>query len=44
MTESFNFAYDSNIFLNRCNACKGLWLDGGELRSVAQFIKKTLPS
>jgi len=44
MTESFNFAYDSNIFLNRCNACNGIWLDGGELRSVAQFIKKTLPS
>ena len=43
-TDSFNFAYDSNIFLNRCNACDGVWLDGGELRSVAQFIKKTLPS
>lgn len=44
MTDSFNFAYDSNIFLNRCNACDGIWLDGGELRSVAQFIKKTLQS
>jgi uncharacterized protein len=43
-TDSFNFAYDSNIFLNRCNACDGVWLDGGEIRSVAQFIKKTLRS
>ena len=42
-TESFNFAYDSNIFLNRCNACNGVWLDGGELRCVAQFIKNVLP-
>jgi len=43
-TDSFNFAYDSNIFLNRCNACDGIWLDGGEIRSVAQFIKKSLRS
>tara|TARA_B110000503_G_scaffold63002_1_gene99644 strand:+ start:4162 stop:4500 length:339 start_codon:yes stop_codon:yes gene_type:complete len=41
LTEPFNFAYDSNIFLNRCNACDGVWLDGGELRSVAQFVKRT---
>ena len=39
-TESFNFAYDSNIFLNRCGTCDGVWLYGGEIRSVAQFIKK----
>jgi Zn-finger nucleic acid-binding protein len=43
ITESFNFAYDSNIFLNRCGDCSGIWLDGGELRSVAQFIKNTSP-
>lgn len=40
-TESFNYAYDSNIFLNRCKACSGIWLDGGELREVALFIKKS---
>ena len=40
MTESFNFAYDSNIYLNRCLACEGIWLDGGELRQVAAFIRK----
>ena len=43
-TVSFNFAYDSNIFLNRCKACDGVWLDGGELQRVAQFIKKTSKS
>ena len=40
-TESFNFAYDSNIFLNRCLSCEGIWLDGGELREVAQFLQKS---
>ncbi len=39
-TESFNFAYDSNIFLNRCLSCEGVWLDGGELREVALFVRK----
>mgnify|MGYP001073017643 CR=1 FL=1 len=40
-TESFNYAYDSNIFLNRCVTCAGIWLDGGELRRVALFINKS---
>ena len=43
ITESFNFAYVSNIFLNRCTDCRGIWLDGGELRRVAQFIKNASP-
>ena len=43
ITESFNFAYDSNVFLNRCTDCRGIWLDGGELRRVAQFIKNASP-
>lgn len=41
ITESFNYAYDSNIFLNRCVGCSGIWLDGGELRQVALFISKS---
>lgn len=41
ITESFNYAYDSNIFLNRCFNCSGLWLDSGELRQVALFINKS---
>ena len=42
-TQSFNFAYDSNIFLNRCDACSGIWLDSGELLNVVSFIKKQPP-
>lgn len=35
----FNYAYDSNIFLDRCPACDGLWLDGDEIRRVAKHIQ-----
>jgi len=43
VTEPFNSAYYSNIFLNRCADCRGLWLDGGELRRVAPLIKDASP-
>tara|TARA_B110000305_G_C18972054_1_gene417607 strand:+ start:68 stop:493 length:426 start_codon:yes stop_codon:yes gene_type:complete len=39
-TESFNYAYDSNVFLNRCGECRGIWLDHGELGRVALFLQK----
>ncbi len=35
----FNYAYDSNIFLDKCPACGGVWTDGGEIFTLASCIK-----
>jgi Zn-finger nucleic acid-binding protein len=35
----FNFAYDSNIFLDKCPRCGGIWTDVGEILKVAQHLK-----
>ena len=32
--EQFNYAYDSNIILDRCRACDGVWMDRGELYKI----------
>ena len=39
LMKRFNYAYDSNIFLDRCPACDGLWLDGDEIRRIAKHIQ-----
>jgi len=38
-TSLFNYSYDSNIFLNRCPSCRGIWADRGELRQLARYSK-----
>jgi Zn-finger nucleic acid-binding protein len=35
----FNFAYDSNIILDRCPSCGGIWADRGEVFQMATYIK-----
>ncbi len=35
----FNYAYDSNVFLNKCPTCDGVWTDAGELDGVARYLK-----
>jgi Zn-finger nucleic acid-binding protein len=35
----FNYAYDSNIFLDRCDKCKGIWLDPNEIVDIAKHIQ-----
>ena len=35
----FNYAYDSNIFLDRCEKCKGIWLDPNEIIDIAKHIQ-----
>lgn len=35
----YNFAYDSNIFLDKCSKCGGIWADVGEMIEVARHIK-----
>ena len=37
--KEFNFAYDSNIFLDRCPKCGGIWTDAGEILKVAEHLK-----
>ncbi len=35
----FNYAYDSNVFLDRCEKCKGIWLDPNEIIDIAAHIQ-----
>ncbi|MCD6288753.1 MAG: rhomboid family intramembrane serine protease [Candidatus Hydrogenedentes bacterium] len=34
-----NYAYDSNIFVDRCEECGGTWVDGDEVVQLASFCK-----
>ena len=35
----FNYVYDSNVFLDRCEQCKGIWLDPNEIVDIAKHIQ-----
>jgi len=35
----FNYAYDSNVFLDRCDRCEGIWLDTNEILDIAKHIQ-----
>ena len=35
----FNYAYDSNIILDKCEECGGVWADDGEIMRLAVFRK-----
>ncbi|MBN1695601.1 zf-TFIIB domain-containing protein [candidate division WOR-3 bacterium] len=37
--EVFNFSYDSNVFLDRCPSCLGIWADKDEWVAIAKYIK-----
>ncbi len=37
--EVFNYSYDSNVFLDKCSNCKGVWADRKELEAVGKYIK-----
>ncbi len=37
--EKFNYCYDSNIILDRCSQCGGIWADRGEVLKCAQYRK-----
>jgi Zn-finger nucleic acid-binding protein len=34
-----NYAYDSNVIIDRCDACEGIWLDSGEMTQLAAFYQ-----
>ena len=36
---AFNYSYDSNVFLDRCPSCRGVWADAGEIGGVARHVK-----
>ncbi len=38
--QKFNYSYDSNIFLDRCSNCGGVWADGGEIIQLASYLKE----
>jgi membrane associated rhomboid family serine protease len=35
----FNYAYGSNVILDKCPDCDGIWADAGESKLVAQYLK-----
>ncbi|MFH1856565.1 MAG: zf-TFIIB domain-containing protein [Candidatus Omnitrophota bacterium] len=35
----YNYAYNSNVLLDQCPDCNGLWTDKGEIQTAAQYIK-----
>lgn len=35
----FNYAYDSNVFLDKCPSCQGIWADGREALEIARYLK-----
>lgn len=37
--EKINYAYDSNIILDRCRRCGGTWADPGEVEQLAKHVK-----
>jgi len=37
--KKFNYAYDSNVFLDKCPNCNGLWADAGEVSQIASYLK-----
>lgn len=36
----YNYAYDSNVILDRCAKCQGIWADGGEVKQIVAFLRK----
>jgi len=35
--KQLNYAYDSNVIVDRCDTCEGIWLDSGEIKQLAAF-------
>jgi Zn-finger nucleic acid-binding protein len=36
---TFNYAHDSNVFLDRCPQCQGIWSDGKDIPRLAAHAK-----
>ena len=35
-----NYAYDSNIIIDKCKQCDGVWVDALEIERIAEHIKR----
>jgi len=35
-----NYSYDSNIIIDKCPSCQGIWTDKGEMQAVARYVKR----
>lgn len=38
--KTFNYAYDSNVFVDKCPECEGIWTDKGEAKQLASYLKE----
>jgi len=38
--QKFNYSGDSNIFLDKCPNCDGVWADAGEAQAIAGYLKE----
>jgi membrane associated rhomboid family serine protease/Zn-finger nucleic acid-binding protein len=38
--QTFNYSCDSNVFLDRCSECGGIWADKGEATAIAAYLKE----
>lgn len=38
--KTFNYAYDSNVFVDKCSQCEGIWTDAGEVKQIARHLKE----
>lgn len=38
--QRYNYCCDSNVFLDRCTQCHGIWTDKGELLRIARYLKQ----
>ena len=35
----YNYCYNSNVILDKCAPCQGIWVDGGKIEKIAQYHK-----
>jgi len=38
-TKAVNYGGDSGIIIDRCEQCRGIWLDGGELAKIEMLVE-----
>jgi len=34
-----NYAYNSNVIVDKCETCNGVWLDEGEIEKIGDFLR-----
>jgi len=42
--QTFNYCYDSNVFLEKCTDCHGIWADSKDVLKIARYIKQDFTS